>query len=84
VSPEADRARTDFLRRLTQERALSAHTRAAYQRDLDGLARWCDVQGIGDWARLDHGHVRTFSAHSHAKGLGARSIQRRLSALRSF
>jgi integrase/recombinase XerC len=84
MSPEADAAREAFLRRLTQERALSPHTRAAYGRDLARLAAWCDVQGIADWNRLDHAHVRQFSAHSHAKGLGPRSIQRRLSALRSF
>lgn len=84
MSPEADRARAGFLQRLTQERALSAHTRAAYGRDLAQLAAWCDRQGLTDWERLDHAHLRTFSGHSHAKGLGARSIQRRLSAVRSF
>jgi integrase/recombinase XerC len=42
------------------------------------------VQRIADWGRLDHGHVRAFSGHSHAKGLAPRSIQRRLSAIRSF
>jgi integrase/recombinase XerC len=84
VNPEADRARGEFLRRLTQERALSPHTRAAYQRDLAALAAWCDRQGLDHWTGIDHGHVRTFSAHSHAGGLGARSIQRRLSAVRSF
>jgi integrase/recombinase XerC len=84
VNPAADRARGEFLQRLTQERALSPHTRAAYQRDLANLAAWCDRQGIDDWTRIDHGHVRSFSAHSHAGGLAARSIQRRLSAVRSF
>lgn len=84
MNPEADRARGEFLRRLTQERALSPHTRAAYQRDLAALAAWCDRQGLDQWTRIDHGHVRAFSAHSHAGGLGARSIQRRLSAVRSF
>ena len=33
---------------------------------------------------LDTQHVRVFAAHSHAGGLGPRSIQRRLSAVRSF
>jgi integrase/recombinase XerC len=84
VNPEADQARGEFLRRLTQERALSPHTRAAYQRDLAALAAWCDRQGLDQWTGIDHGHVRTFSAHSHAGGLGSRSIQRRLSAVRSF
>ena len=73
-----------FLRHLAQERRLSPHTGAAYQRDLAALARWCDAQGISGWPELDQGHVRAFSARSHAGGLAPRSIQRRLSALRSF
>ena len=84
MSPEADQARAQFLQRLTQERTLSPHTRSAYQRDLAALAAWCDRQGLAAWNLIDHGHVRLFSAHSHAGGLGPRSIQRRLSAVRSF
>lgn len=84
MNPGADQAREDFLRRLTQERNCSAHTRSAYARDLAHFTAWCDKQGIADWSRLDHAHVRAYSSHSHAKGLAARSIQRRLSAIRSF
>jgi integrase/recombinase XerC len=80
----ATEAREQFLRHLAQERRLSAHTGAAYQRDLVALADWCDKQGLEDWPQLDHGHVRSFAARSHAGGLGPRSIQRRLSAIRSF
>ena len=80
----ATEAREAYLRRLLQERRLSAHTGAAYQRDLTALSEWCDKQGIEDWPQLDHGHVRSFAARSHAAGLGPRSIQRRLSAIRSF
>jgi integrase/recombinase XerC len=80
----ATEAREQFLRHLAQERRLSAHTGAAYQRDLAALADWCDKQGLEDWPQIDHGHVRSFAARSHAGGLGPRSIQRRLSAIRSF
>jgi integrase/recombinase XerC len=67
-----------------QERRLSPHTSAAYQRDLTALAAWCSQHGITEWPALDHGHVRSYSARTHAAGLGPRSIQRRLSAIRSF
>jgi integrase/recombinase XerC len=73
-----------FLRHMAQERRLSVHTGAAYSRDLSALSSWCQTQGIHDWATLDHGHVRAFCARIHAAGLGPRSIQRRLSAIRSF
>jgi integrase/recombinase XerC len=80
----ATEAREQFLRHLAQERRLSPHTGAAYQRDLAQLAAWCDQQGLAQWPELDHGHVRSFAARSHAAGIGPRSIQRRLSAVRSF
>ncbi|MEO8307623.1 MAG: tyrosine recombinase XerC [Pseudomonadota bacterium] len=77
-------ARASFARHLASERRLSPHTGSAYQRDLEALTTWCDSQGLQDWTKLDHGHVRSFAARSHAAGLGPRSIQRRLSAIRSF
>jgi len=73
-----------FRRYMTSERRLSSHTESNYARDLAALVRYCDKHGLRDWARLDSQHVRTFAAHSHAAGLSPRSIQRRLSAVRSF
>jgi integrase/recombinase XerC len=73
-----------FRRHLAIERRLSAHTDSAYARDLAALIKYCDRQRIADWSALDSQHVRTFAAHSHAAGLAPRSIQRRLSAVRSF
>jgi integrase/recombinase XerC len=73
-----------FRRYLSTERRLSAHTDSAYARDLAALVKFCDRAGLSDWKALDTQHIRTFAAHSHAKGLGPRSIQRRLSAVRSF
>ncbi|MBS0581293.1 MAG: tyrosine recombinase XerC [Proteobacteria bacterium] len=73
-----------FRRHLSSERRLSAHTEQGYARDLAALVKYCDRAGIADWHALDTQHVRSFAAHSHAGGLGARSIQRRLSAVRTF
>jgi integrase/recombinase XerC len=73
-----------FVRHLVTERRLSAHTVAAYRSDLAALETWCQSRGIGRWSELDHQHVRTFAASSHAGGLNGRSIQRRLAALRTF
>jgi integrase/recombinase XerC len=73
-----------FERHLATERRLSAHTAAAYRHDLKALRQWCERNGIEHWDALDHQHVRTFAARSHALGLKGRSIQRRLAALRTF
>jgi len=84
MSPAALEWLACFRRYLAAERRLSAHTDVSYARDLAALAKFCDRMGIGDWGSLDAQHVRTFAAHAHAGGLSPRSIQRRLSAVRSF
>lgn len=73
-----------FLHHLHTERRLSRHTTQAYRRDLAAVARYCGTAGLSHWAQLDAGHVRAFAAQSYRQGLSGRSIQRRLSALRSF
>jgi integrase/recombinase XerC len=84
VNPAAVEQIARFRQYLTKERRLSAHTDSNYTRDLTALTRFCDEQGITDWPALEHAHVRLFAARSHAAGLAPRSIQRRLSAVRSF
>ncbi len=73
-----------FLAHLSTERRLSAHTSAAYAHDLHECAAWCDKQSIENWTQLDSQHLRAFAAAEHRRGIGPRSIQRRLSTLRSF
>ena len=73
-----------FRRHLATERRLSRHTDSNYARDLAALARFCEKERIADLARLDSQHVRLFVARSHAAGLAPRSVQRRLSAVRTF
>jgi integrase/recombinase XerC len=73
-----------FRRYLAVERRSSPHTVAAYTRDLRALVSYCDRTGLEGWSSLDSGHLRSFAARLHAGGLGPRSIQRRLSAVRSF
>ena len=73
-----------YLAHLRTERRLSPHTGSSYRRDLAALAAFCDAERIGGWNRLDSHHIRTFAAREHRDGLGPRSVQRRLSAVRGF
>jgi len=73
-----------FIRHLTYERRLSELTSKHYRRDLDGLAAYCDKIGIEGWGDLDDDHIRSFSAQTYRRGLSSRSIQRQLSAARTF
>jgi integrase/recombinase XerC len=73
-----------FLKRLTTERRLSPHTSEAYEHDLRALLAFCEREHIASFKDLDSFGVRRFAAESHRKGLSARSVARRLSAVRTF
>lgn len=73
-----------FASHLKHERRMSAHTVAAYLADIAQLTAFCDARKIACFSAVDALQVRTFAATTHARGLSARSIQRRLSAVRTF
>ena len=73
-----------FAGHLSSERRMSPHTVAAYRHDLLMLHGFCDQRRVLRWSALDHVLVRAYAAAEHAGGLGPRSIQRRLSAVRTF
>lgn len=84
MTPQSLRWRELFGSHLGSERRLSAHTVQNYLRELDALIAWCDANSLTDWQSLDAQHLRLFAARSHAGGLAPRSVQRRLSAVRTF
>ncbi|MFL6575497.1 MAG: tyrosine recombinase XerC [Povalibacter sp.] len=73
-----------FLMHLSSERRLSAHTDANYRRDLQLFSAFCEKSSIADWSGVDSQHVRSFAASEFRRGQSPRTIQRRLSAIRSF
>ncbi|MEE4279718.1 MAG: tyrosine recombinase XerC [Halieaceae bacterium] len=73
-----------FLGHIAQVRRLSAHTVAAYRRDLADFARLCADMGLADPGKLREAHVRRWLTEAHRRGLAASTQQRRLSTLRAF
>ena len=73
----------EFLSHLAVERRMSAHTLDAYRRDLVVLAQWAQAQSR-DVLMLQGDDLRAFVASEHRRGLSPKSLQRRLSACRSF
>ena len=73
-----------FLHYLHTERGLSPRTREAYTRDLDLFAAELERLQIPELNDVSEHAVRGFIARLHRQGLGARSIQRVLSAIRGF
>ena len=72
-----------YLEHLRVERNVSAHTRDAYQRDLAALCAWAAMRSRGV-LELRNDEIRAFVASEHRRGLSPKSLQRRLSACRSF
>lgn len=73
-----------FLTHLSAERRLSPHTDSSYRRDLQLFVGFCERNHVEDWRQLDSQHVRSFAAAEFRREQSPRTIQRRLSALRSF
>jgi len=71
-----------FYRFLQSEKQFSQHTVKAYQRDISRFMSFCDSQSIACWDEVDEQHIRQFVSQVHRQGLGGKSIQRMLSALR--
>jgi integrase/recombinase XerC len=74
----------EFIAHLRYERRLSPLTSKHYRRDLEAFAAFCDETAVGKWPDVDGETVRAFAGTSYRRGLSARSIQRRLSAMRTF
>jgi len=74
----------NFFVYLESERGLSPRTLNAYQRDIDQLLQFLAEEEINQAEHVTQHHIRAFIARRHRQGLGGKSLQRVLSAVRSF
>ncbi|MDG6347643.1 tyrosine recombinase XerC [Luteimonas sp. 8-5] len=72
-----------YLEHLEVERMVSPNTLDGYRRDLAALDAWSQAQSR-DLPALGPEDIRAFVASEHRRGLSPKSLQRRLSAVRSF
>ncbi len=84
MSPIAVETLEKFLNQLRFEKRASEHTVSNYRRDLERLSTYCVDKQISDWADLKQIDVRAHIAARHRKGMGSKTLQRELSAIRSF
>jgi integrase/recombinase XerC len=73
-----------FLVYLRDVRQLSPHTLSNYSRDLLSLHTWSLEQGKSSPGQLVEADIRQWVSQLHRRGLAGSSIQRSLSAARSF
>ena len=66
-----------------QRRGAAERTRRAYGVDLGQLALWCSASGVEPDA-VDYPVLRRYAAQLAGRGAGARTVARKLAAIRSF
>ncbi|WP_193163890.1 tyrosine recombinase XerC [Microbulbifer hainanensis] len=81
---ELDAAIDQFLQHLRAVKQLSPHTLDAYRRDLTKLQQLAAAEGVVVIDELREMPLRGWLAQLHRGGLGAKSLQRWLSAVRSL
>jgi len=74
----------EYFKQLCVERQLSPHTIKNYHRDLQQLVRFCESRTLNQWPLIQDTHIRQYVALRHRNGLGGKSLQRELSAFRTF
>ena len=84
MQEHAKQLQADFLLQLKIEKRASEHTLKNYQRDLKHLVSYCAKYDIADWGELTSADVLKHVAERHRLGLSSKSLQRELSAIRSF
>ncbi len=84
TSIESGQALNAYLDVLKYERQVSPHTISGYQHDLHRLQQYCIEKKILQWSELEDFHLRNFIGYLRQQELNNRSLQRNLSAIRSF
>ncbi|WP_174627373.1 tyrosine recombinase XerC [Candidatus Methylobacter favarea] len=81
---EAEQTLGDFFNQLEIEKRASIHTIKSYQRDIKRLIGYCTDKAICHWTEVRQSDIRSHIANRHRQGIGSKSLQRELSAIRSF
>lgn len=84
MNPEALKLLNDFFDHLLYQKRASENTLTNYQRDLKQLNLFCHKKSFEHWGQLQYPDLRNHIANRHRQGLSGKSLQRELSAIRSF
>jgi integrase/recombinase XerC len=81
---DAEQMLADFFNQLKIEKRASVHTIKSYQQDIKRLICYCTDKAISHWTDLRQSDIRSHIANRHRQSISSKSLQRELSAIRSF
>lgn len=84
MNPDAQRMLADFFNYLEIEKRSSHHTLKSYRLDIKQLLSYCSKKQIQQWDEIQQADIRHHIGNRHRQGLSNKSLQRELSAIRSF
>ncbi len=84
MSPDSKQQLQNFFQYLEFEKRLSAHTLKSYRNDLQFLHDYSQSNAISDWQLINAIDIRKLIAQRHKQSISSSSLQRQLSAIRSF
>lgn len=73
-----------FAAYLEYEKQYSSHTLSSYLRDLSQFETWLKKNEASEIILVDNLHIRNWVSGLHRQGIGSKTLQRKLSSLRSF
>lgn len=89
IAPQLTHALNGWLDHCAALNDAADHTITAYRADVAGFLSFMqqhhgDAVGLGPIARISTGDMRAWMAHERGRGVGARSLARSLSAVKTF
>ncbi|MDD1606721.1 MAG: site-specific integrase, partial [Methylococcaceae bacterium] len=84
MNADAKQQLADFFQQLQVEKRASHHTIKSYQLDIKQLITYCHAKTLTQWADVQQTDIRAHIASRHRQGISSKSLQRELSAIRSF
>lgn len=84
MNSDAKQQLADFFQQLEVEKRASHHTIKSYQFDIQHLITYCHAKTLTHWTDVQQADIRAHIASRHRQGISSKSLQRELSAIRSF
>jgi len=84
MTPSSKQLLADYFYHIEYEKRVSEHTLKSYQRDINQLLNYCSTHKLESWETIQSIDIRNHIANRHRKGIASKSLQRELSAIRSF